>query len=134
MAYQYRPPVSTDKSASYAPLTQPGLHRGKVTRVDAAGIYVVIPTVNPAATFGPSKYITHGIPAYTLNKTTTTVTDTSVTTGFVPVTVSSKSVLNGATLTSSAAFVDVPTVGSNVLCAFLDGREEEVVILGVLRP
>lgn len=134
MAYPYRPPVSPDKSASYSPLNQPGLHRGKVTRVEATGLYVVIPTVNPSATFGPCKYITHGVLAYTLNKTTTTVTDTSVDTGFTPITVSSKSVLNGATLSSSTTYVDVPTLGSNVLCAFLDGREEEVVILGVLHP
>lgn len=125
MTSEYRPPVSPDKSASYAPYGGVGMYKAKVVRIATEGIYIIAPSINPGATIGPCKYLAGGLStvtgnSYSINKSYATVNGTQV--------------VSNVTLTATPITAEQPIKGDTVLCTFLDNRFEEAVVIGVLRP
>ena len=99
-------------SAASVPKDGGGTYVGTVTSVSGNSVYVEIPLVAPGQSFGPC-LVGGGKPQLSVTKQTISTGSGSV------------EVVTGVSMT-----VAVPTVGSRVLCAFIDNRLEEVVVLG----
>lgn len=104
MANQYTSPSKT----SSVPLQTNSLYIGIVKRVDGKQVWVEIPTISPGFAFGPC-LVAAGVAAY--SSTTAITSDSS------PVVTS---------------IDQVPAVGRNVVCAFINNSLDEVVVLGAI--
>jgi hypothetical protein len=99
--------TSRNRTASTS-LTTNGFYVGIVRKVDGKQVWVEIPAVSPGFAFGPSSVLA-GVASY-----------------------SSTTALTGDSSPVVTDIDQVPAVGRNVLCAFINNSLDEVVVLGAI--
>jgi hypothetical protein len=100
------------QKSSVVPLESNSIYVGRVTRVDGNRVFVEVPQVVQNFSFGPCLVAANEVQV-------TSTTTTSKSDGYVTDV--------QTTVTTTRV---VPAVGSRVLCAFLNGSIDELVVFG----
>lgn len=102
----------TPQKTASVPLDFSGLYIGTVRKSDNSGVFVEIPQITAGFSFGPCNVIANDL-------------NVQKTSGTISTEIETKTFLTNVEVTRTR-----PTVGSKVLCGFLNNTFDEVVIIG----